>query len=75
MDNKPEKKLTITVPEAARMLGISRGLAYEMAREGTIPALRFGRRMVVPLAAIKRMLQENGTTALHSPVEEAGRRY
>ena len=65
MENKSQNKLTITVPEAARMLGISRGLGYEMAREGTIPTLRFGRRVVVPLAAIERLLQETNKTALY----------
>ncbi len=74
MENKSQNKLTITVPEAARMLGISRGLAYEMAREGTIPTLRFGRRMVIPLVAIERLLQETNGTALHHSVEEAGRK-
>lgn len=74
MENKSQNKLTITVPEAARMLGISRGLAYEMAREGTIPALRFGRRMVIPLVAIERMLRETNRTALHHSVEEVGRK-
>ncbi|MBA7466789.1 hypothetical protein ES707_01981 [subsurface metagenome] len=64
MENESQNKLTITVPEAARMLGISRGLAYEMAREGAIPTLRFGRRVVVPLAAIDRLLQESNRTAL-----------
>ncbi len=68
LENSIQKKLTITVPEAARMLGISRGLAYEMAREGTIPTLRFGRRVVVPLAAIERLLQETNKTALHHSV-------
>jgi len=47
---------TITVEEAARLLGISRGLAYEMARRGKLPALRFGRRLVVPLQALERLL-------------------
>ena len=75
MDNNLQEKLTITVPEAARMLGISRGLAYEMAREGTIPVLRFGRRMVVPLAAIKRLLQETDTTPLRPSVEEIRKRF
>ena len=74
MENNSQKKLTITVPEAARMLGISRGLAYEMARGGTIPVLRFGRRMVVPWVAIERLLQETDTTALHHSVEEVGRK-
>lgn len=74
MDNEPQKKLTITVPEAARTLGISRGLAYQMAREGTLPVLRFGRRLVVPWAAIERLLQEADTATLPHSVEEVGRR-
>ena len=74
MDNKSREKLTITVPEAARTLGISRGLAYQMAREGTLPVLRFGRRMVVPWAAIERLLQETDTIALAHSIEEVGRR-
>jgi len=57
---KDDETLTITVAQAARMLGISRGLAYEMARQGTIPTLRFGRRLVVPRKAIERLLQEPG---------------
>lgn len=74
MENITQKKLTITVPEAAKLLGISRGLAYEMAREGSLPVLRFGRRLVIPLVAIERLLQETDTAALHHSVEEAGRR-
>jgi excisionase family DNA binding protein len=50
--------LTITVSEAARLLGIGRGLAYEMARTGKLPALRFGKRLVIPRKAIERLLQE-----------------
>jgi len=53
-----EKKLTITVEEAGRILGISRGLAYQMAREGRIPTIRFGKRLVVPRWAIEHLLQE-----------------
>lgn len=50
-------KLTITVQEAAELLGISRGLAYEMARRGKLPALRFGKRLVIPREAIEHLLQ------------------
>jgi excisionase family DNA binding protein len=53
-----EKKLTITVEEAARLLGISRGLAYEMVRVGRIPSIRFGKRLVVPKAALEKMINE-----------------
>jgi excisionase family DNA binding protein len=38
----------ISVPEAAAMLGISRDLAYDLARRGELPgALHLGRRWVV----------------------------
>lgn len=52
-----EKRLTITVEEAAQALGISRGLAYQMVHEGKIPFIRFGKRLVVPRHAIEKMLQ------------------
>ena len=57
------EKLTVTVGEAGRMLGISRNLAYEMANSGRLPVLRFGKRMVVPLPALEKMLQECDTRA------------
>jgi excisionase family DNA binding protein len=40
--------LTISVEDAARLLGISRGLAYEAARSGQLPVIRLGRRLLVP---------------------------
>jgi len=63
-----EKRLTITVEQAGRILGISRGLAYQMAREGRIPTIRFGKRLVVPKWAIEHLLQEpqEGATSQHS---------
>ena len=53
-----EERLTVTVDQAARMLGISRGLAYQMVHDGKLPSLRFGKRLVVPKWAIQRLLQE-----------------
>jgi excisionase family DNA binding protein len=40
-------RATLTVEEAAALLGISRTTAYESVRRGEIPARRFGRRVVV----------------------------
>ena len=51
-------RLTLTVEEAAQLLGISRGLAYELARCGKLPVVRLGRRLLVPKAALNKMLQE-----------------
>jgi excisionase family DNA binding protein len=53
-----DHQLTLTVPEAARVLGISRSMAYEAVRRGEIPVLRFGRRVIVPRAALMKMLGE-----------------
>ena len=50
------RPLTVSVAEAARMLGIGRNLAYEAVRRGEIPVIRVGKRLLVPLPALERML-------------------
>lgn len=47
---------TLTVPEAAAVLGISRSMAYELVHTGDLPALRFGRRIVVPRRSLEALL-------------------
>ena len=51
-----DDRRTVSVEQAARELGIGRGLAYECARRGEIPVLRVGRRFLVPRAALDRLL-------------------
>jgi len=43
-------RLTLTVSEVAKRLGISRNLAYELAArdELPVPVIRLGRRILVP---------------------------
>jgi excisionase family DNA binding protein len=41
--------VTITVTEAAMLLGIGRTAAYEAARRGELPTRRLGHRLVVPV--------------------------
>lgn len=48
--------LTLTMEEAAKLLGIGRNQAYHAAARGQIPMLRIGRRMLVPTAPLRRML-------------------
>jgi excisionase family DNA binding protein len=50
------RRLTLSVTEAAQVLGISRALAYELVAQGELPSLQFGRRLVVPSRAIERLL-------------------
>jgi excisionase family DNA binding protein len=51
-------RLTWTVTEAAKLLGISPTTAYEAARRGELPVRVIGRRMLVPRAALLRLLGE-----------------
>jgi excisionase family DNA binding protein len=47
---------TLSVEDAGRVLSIGRSLAYRMAQQGTLPTILLGRRLVVPRAALERML-------------------
>lgn len=60
-------RLTLTVEEAGKRLGIGRCLAYEMAKTGQLPTLRLGRRVLVPVAALEAWLA-NATQATDSAV-------
>lgn len=48
--------LTISVTDAAALLGVSRSSAYEAVRKGELPSIRIGRRVVVPRPALDRLL-------------------
>ncbi len=49
-------RLTITVSEAAGMLGISANSAYSAVYRGEIPAVKIGGRWVVPIARLNELL-------------------
>ncbi len=51
------RRLTMTVEEAGVALGISRSHAYELIRQGELPSLRLGRRVVVPVASLEALVQ------------------
>ena len=49
------KALAVSVPDAAKMLGIGRNTGYEAVKRGDIRAVKIGGRIVVPLSEIKRL--------------------
>ena len=51
-----QERMTLSVEEAASVLGISRALAYELVRRGDLPRLRLGRRVVVPKRALEDLI-------------------
>jgi excisionase family DNA binding protein len=51
------RSLTVPVPEAAKMLGISRGAGYELARRGELPGvIKLGGRYVVSRVVLERTI-------------------
>jgi len=49
-------KLTLSVEEAAKLLGIGRNLCYDRVKTGEIPVIKIGRRLLVPRSALEKLL-------------------
>ena len=54
-----DQRLCITVPEAAKMLGISRNFAYELVKRHKLPVRKFGKRLLIPRVAFEKMLEKD----------------
>ena len=55
-----QEKQTYTVEEAARILGIGRQTAYELARRGELPGIkRLGGRFIVSRIQLEEYLGKN----------------
>jgi excisionase family DNA binding protein len=51
--------LVYSVPEAGRLLGLSRNGSYEAAKRGDIPTIRIGRLLLVPKAPFHRLIERD----------------
>jgi len=64
---KPKKPvvepLLLTVPQAARVLGISRGLLYKLIRKGEFHAIHLGRAIRISVAELRRWVQAHDRSA------------
>ena len=47
-ENHNELPLTLSVPEVAAVLGISRAGAYELVHSASFPKVKIGKRILVP---------------------------
>lgn len=68
------QKLVLSIDEAAEALGVSRAHGFRLADEGVIPTVRLGRRRVVPIDALRRMLDPQNAAAGASKKVTAGAR-
>ena len=51
------ERATLTVDETARVLGIGRNRLYQSIREGQLPVLRMGRRILVSRVVLEQVLE------------------
>ncbi|MEW6470650.1 MAG: helix-turn-helix domain-containing protein [Actinomycetota bacterium] len=64
-------RLTLSVEEAAAALGISRSHAWRMVNRGTLPSLRIGHRVLVPVPDLQEWILEARIRAASDPKDEA----
>ena len=57
MQTETPKRRTYSIMEAGEILGLSRESAYRAAKLGTIPTIKIGKRVLVPRAALERLLE------------------
>ena len=62
-----DERLTYDVGTAAKLLGLSRNSAYQACLAGQIPHLKIGKRILIPRAALEKLLAEAGNKTGVSP--------
>ena len=60
MDPKEKARWVFTVPEAGELCGLGRSASYEAARRGDLPVIKIGRKLLVPIEALRSMLEKAG---------------
>jgi excisionase family DNA binding protein len=55
-NNDDADRLIVTVDEARRMMGLSRGSMYQAINTGQVPSIRVGRRILIPRARLEQIL-------------------
>jgi hypothetical protein len=64
----------LSVEQAGQLFGLRRSAAYDAARRGELPTIRFGRKVVVPTGRLLGLLGLNEVTAATGIAEEAAAR-
>ena len=61
------EKLTLSVEEAGKLLGVSRQIAYQLSRRADFPTLHIGRRVLVPRKQLESWMDRHVTGAEVEP--------
>lgn len=65
------EKLTLSVEEAGKLLGVSRQVAYQLIHRSDFPTLHIGRRILVPKKQLEIWMDRN-VTGTEVDLDQAG---
>ncbi|MBO4938505.1 MAG: helix-turn-helix domain-containing protein [Oscillospiraceae bacterium] len=60
-------KLTLSVPEAAEIIGISKSKMYELVRSKGFPTIQVGKRLLVSAKGLERWIEEQAAKGWSGP--------
>ena len=58
VDAAPDPRVLVSVPEAARMLGIGRTRAFRLVNSDYLVSVKIGRSRLVPVSSIQHLVME-----------------
>lgn len=63
-------RLSVSVPEAAQLLGLSRSSTYAAVQRGEIPSVRVGGRVLIPLQRLTALINGEAPAVSEASSEE-----
>ena len=61
----------ISVDELAKAFDVSRPTAYQLAHSAGFPAIRIGRRILIPVSGLERWIEEQSSAQATSGSKQA----
>ncbi|MFI6956652.1 helix-turn-helix domain-containing protein [Nocardia sp. NPDC050408] len=62
---------TVSVPDAARLLGVGRSTVYTAVKSGEVPSIRVGNRVRIPSRWVRQVLQLQADPGDNDTLEDA----
>jgi len=59
-------KITYSIAEASKVLGISKTNTYKYANEGLLPSLKIGSRILIPVQALEEFVRNETLEKLNN---------
>ena len=64
------ERQTLNVDEAARIIGVGRNRLYETIRQGELPVLRLGRRILISRVVLDRIMEAGELSLLNGSKDD-----